>query len=91
MVNAMVNAWWLIAVCFLWVVLVGWTNRMSYRHGIWDGAFNHFLPRVRQEMLYYDKFQAERIFAQEKGVNSDDKGINSDDRKDKDRSSCESR
>lgn len=62
----MVNAWWLVGggVVALWLMI--WTSNMAYRQGIWDGAFNHFLPRVRREMLLYDKFRAEEIFAAEK-------------------------
>ena len=35
---------------------------MAYRQGIWDGAFNHFLPIVKREMLRYDERRAKMIF-----------------------------
>ena len=46
----MVREWLIPAISFWWLVLLVWTNRVSYRHGIWDGAFNQFLPVVRREM-----------------------------------------
>ena len=42
-----------------------WCQNLAYRQGICDGAFNHFLPTVRQEMLRYDKWRAEKIFEKE--------------------------
>lgn len=47
------------------LVVMIWTNRMAYRQGIWDGAFNHFLPHVRREMLYYDRHRAVVILKNE--------------------------
>ena len=38
---------------------------MNYRQGIWDGAFNHFLPVVKKEMLFYDRCRATKIFEDE--------------------------
>jgi len=61
----MINAWWLVIVSFAWLVLLVWIQRMSYRHGVWDGAFNHFMPQVQKEMLYYDRHRATRILRQE--------------------------
>ena len=61
----MVNSWWLVICSCGWFIVLVCMNRVSYRHGIWDGAFNHFLPAVRKEMMFYDKFRAERIFEQE--------------------------
>lgn len=61
----MVNEWWLVAMAIGWLVsLVGY-GRMCYRHGIWDGAFNHFLPIVKQEMLRYAPHRAKEIFEAE--------------------------
>lgn len=60
-----ISAWWLVAASAGWLVLMIWMQRMAYRHGIWDGAFNHFLPIVRREMLFYDKRRAEQIFERE--------------------------
>lgn len=34
---------------------------MSYKYGIWEGAFNHFLPVVKKEMMYYDEHRAKQI------------------------------
>lgn len=62
----MVSAWWLVGASAVWLALMIWLQRMAYRHGIWDGAFNHFLPTVRREMLFYDKRRAEDIFEREK-------------------------
>ena len=61
----MVNEWWLVAMSFGWLVTMIWVRNMAYRHGIWDGAFNHFLPIVRREMLFYDKRRAQAIFDRE--------------------------
>lgn len=61
----MVNAWWLVAEAFVALVFLVWIQRMAYRHGIWDGAFNHFLPVVRKEMIFYDEHRAARIFEAE--------------------------
>ena len=58
----MVREWLIPAISFAWLVLLIWTNRTSYRHGIWDGAFNQFLPHVRAEMFRYDRHRAEQIF-----------------------------
>jgi len=38
---------------------------MSYRHGVWDGAFHHFMPHVIKEMLYYDRPRTIRIMRAE--------------------------
>ena len=66
----MVREWLIPAISFGWLVLLVWTNRVSYRHGIWDGAFNQFLPVVRREMLFYDERRAREIFETEtKGGN----------------------
>lgn len=61
----MVSEWWLVVMSFLWLVALVWVQRLAYRHGIWDGAFNHFLPVVRREMLFYDRHRAEAIFRSE--------------------------
>ncbi len=61
----MISAWWLVGATWAFLVVLIWHSRMSYRHGIWDGAFNHFLPIVKREMLYYDERRAEAIFAKE--------------------------
>jgi hypothetical protein len=61
----MIDAWWLVGSWLGWLALLFVSRRMAYRHGIWDGAFNHFLPIVRREMLFYDKRRAEAIFAAE--------------------------
>ena len=58
----LISSWWLVALSFAYLAIMVWSGRMAYRHGIWDGAFNHFLPRVRKEMLCYDKHRAEVIF-----------------------------
>ena len=50
-----------------WAVALAWTQWLSYRHGIWDGAFNQFLPHVRKEMFRYDAERARRIFGQTEG------------------------
>jgi hypothetical protein len=47
------------------LALLIWTRSMAYRHGIWDGAFNHFLPVVRREMMFYDEHRAKAIFEAE--------------------------
>lgn len=48
---------WLEAFCwfaaFAWPISLIWHGRMSYRHGIWDGSTNQFLPHVRKEIEWY--------------------------------------
>ena len=61
----MVSEWWLLAMAGAWLVSLVWVRNMAYRHGIWDGAFNHFLPVVRREMLFYDHNRAARILSAE--------------------------
>jgi hypothetical protein len=63
----MINSWWLAGQSFASLILIVWVRSMAYRHGIWDGAFNHFLPIVRREMFYYDKHRAKIIFDAEDG------------------------
>ncbi|WP_445505025.1 hypothetical protein [Microvirga sp. G4-2] len=38
---------------FLWPLSLIWYGRMNYRHGIWDGSSNQFLPHVRKEIEWY--------------------------------------
>ena len=52
---------WLMLAAIPFVVLMGYANRLAYRHGIWDGAFNHFLPVVRSAMRQYDDRRAEKV------------------------------
>lgn len=59
----------IMAIC--WLVTLILVRHMAYRHGIWDGAFNHFLPIVQKEMLYYDKHRAKAILEKE-GFNKED-------------------
>lgn len=61
----MVNSWWLIIEFAVWAVVCIFMQRMAYRHGIWDGAFNHFLPIVKREMYYYDEHRAKKILEDE--------------------------
>ncbi|MDE2472510.1 MAG: hypothetical protein KGL35_28230 [Bradyrhizobium sp.] len=60
------NEWWLLVLSVAWLISLIWTRNMAYRHGIWDGAFNHFLPVVRREMLFYDADRARRILLAER-------------------------
>jgi hypothetical protein len=64
-----VNGWWLAgkAVGILFPMIPSW--RIAYRYGIRDGAFNHHLPIVRREMVFYDERRAKAIFeAEDDGV-----------------------
>jgi hypothetical protein len=45
------------------VVILIWHGQMRYRHGIWDGAFNQFLPHVQDAMREYDADRAEQVLA----------------------------
>lgn len=38
-----------------------YANHLAYEHGVWDGAFNQFLPRVRSAMRKYDPDRAKEI------------------------------
>lgn len=53
----------IMAIC--WLITLILVRKMAYRHGIWDGAFNHFLPVVQKEMLYYDEGRAKAILEKE--------------------------
>ena len=57
--------WLFLGLIFGMFILMIWSNRIAYRQGIWDGAFNHFLPVVRKEMMFYDKHRAKIIFESE--------------------------
>ncbi len=53
---------------WLWLTILLITNGMliysahlRYRFGVWDGAFNQFLPRVRRYMREYDERKALEI------------------------------
>lgn len=59
----MVNAWWLVIEATAFIALCIACARANYRCGIWDGAFNHFLPIVQQEMIEYDPYRAAEILA----------------------------
>lgn len=65
----MVDSWWLIVEAGLFAALLAYLQRVSYRCGIWDGAFNHFLPVVRREMLFYDERRAKLILDKEDEAN----------------------
>ena len=57
----MVSAWWLYVEAGVFLALIVYLNRVNYRCGIWDGAFNHFLPIVQKEMRFYDARRASLI------------------------------
>ena len=59
------TVWWLLGEALAFMLLSIYLQRVAYRHGVWDGAFNHFLPVVRREMVYYDEHRARAIFASE--------------------------
>ncbi len=61
----MIDSRWMIVEAAVFVALLVYLQRVSYRCGIWDGAFNHFLPIVRREMLFYDERRAKQIFDKE--------------------------
>lgn len=58
----MISAWWLAVEAGAFTALILYLQRVSYRCGIWDGAFNHFLPIVQAEMVFYDERRAKLIF-----------------------------
>ena len=45
----------------VWCALLIVVRRTAYKCGIWDGAFNQFLPHVRREMRSYDPHRAAEI------------------------------
>lgn len=61
----MVSGYWLAIEAIVLLGLGIYTNRVNYHCGIWDGAFNHFLPVVKREMMRYDERRAKAIFDQE--------------------------
>jgi hypothetical protein len=52
------------------VVILIVHGRVLYRHGIWDGAFNQFLPHVQDAMREYDADRAEQILAGRQALRS---------------------
>jgi hypothetical protein len=62
----MISIWWLVGASAGWMIVSIYLQRVAYRHGIWDGAFNHFLPNVQREMRYYDRHKADAILAAER-------------------------
>lgn len=61
----MISAWWLVIICAAWLIMLAVVQRAAYRCGVWDGAFNHFLPHVRREMRRYNAHKARAILEQE--------------------------
>ena len=43
-----------------------YANKLAYKHGIWDGAFNQFLPHVQSAMREYDKKLADEMLKNSK-------------------------
>lgn len=41
------------------------SQRLAYKHGIWDGAFNQFLPYVRSSILEYDERRGRKILGED--------------------------
>ena len=62
----MVEWFWLLVEASVAVWFTVWYGEMRYKQGIWDGAFNHFLPAVRKEMYQYDSHRAAQILNSEK-------------------------
>ncbi|KAB7788022.1 hypothetical protein [Methylorubrum populi] len=55
---------------WVWLAILLVTNGMMllsahlrYKHGIWDGAFNHFIPHVQKAMREYDDRRTDMILA----------------------------
>ena len=55
---------------WLWLLALLVTNglllyvaHVRYEHGIWDGAFNHFLPHVQKAMRAYDDHRTDLTLA----------------------------
>jgi hypothetical protein len=57
--------WVLLGVSVCWLITLVWVRNMAYRHGIWDGAFNQFLPIVQREMRWYAPHRAAEILGEE--------------------------
>jgi hypothetical protein len=57
----MSSGWWLLAAAVAWLASLRWTAKVNYRYGVWDGAFNRFLPCVREHMRTYDPYLAAQI------------------------------
>ena len=55
---------WLIFIPFLWVMSLVYIQHFSYVRGIWDGAFNQFLPFVQEQMHLYDPHRAAIILGE---------------------------
>jgi hypothetical protein len=56
-----VSIWWLVIESIAMLVLYVFASNLMYRRGVWDGAFNRFLPRVRNAMMEYDAERARKI------------------------------
>ena len=59
----MVSVWWLPVEALAFMAACIYLNRVSYRCGVWDGAFNHFLPVVRREIMFYDPLRGAQLLA----------------------------
>ncbi len=55
------NDWIWLGALVLTNGLLLWSGKMRYEQGIWDGAFNQFLPHVRKAMTEYDADRARRV------------------------------
>jgi len=60
--NTMGDVWFIILLVSL--AVMSYCCHLCYIQGIWDGAFNQFLPRVQKHMLEYDPHRAEQILKQ---------------------------
>lgn len=57
----MISAWIVYLLVLGLLILVIAASRSAYRGGVWDGAFNQFLPHVQKEMVWYDEHRSRGI------------------------------
>lgn len=51
---------WIAALIFSNGLLI-YSGHLRYKFGVWDGAFNQFLPHVQKAMREYDRDRAASI------------------------------
>ena len=53
---------WLFTIAVITIGVLSIISRhLAYKHGVWDGAFNQFIPYVRKSILEYDERRGAEI------------------------------
>lgn len=64
--------WFWLSLMVITNVVLLYSSHLSYKHGIWDGAFNQFLPYVQRSIFEYDKYRAQLILNANESLEKED-------------------